>query len=333
MKIPLSKNIFLKSLFVLLLLANTAFAADPLPSWNDTAAKKAIIAFVEQVTGEGSPGFVPAPERIAAFDNDGTLWPEQPFYFMEVFTFDRIRALAPGHPEWREKQPFKAVLEGDSKTLSAADERTLFALEVAVRAGITTDEYARLVRDWVAVAKHPKTGRLYTEMAYQPMLELLAYLRANGFKTFIVSGGWTDFMRPWTEKVYGIPPEQVIGSGIKTKFELQNGVPAITFLPAVDFIDDNAGKAIGIDNRIGRRPVMACGNSDGDLQMLQWTTGGKGARFGLIVHHTDENREWAYDRVSPVGRLDAALDAARAKGWTVVDMKNDWKVVYAFEKK
>jgi len=327
------KTLLVRSLLLLLLLTSTAFAADPLPSWNDTATKKGIVAFVERVTSAGSPDLVPLPERIATFDMDGTLWPEQPFYFPQVFTFDRIKALAPEHPEWRKTQPFKAVLEGDSKTLSASDERALLGLEVAAHAGITTDEYARLVNDWVASAKHPRTGRLYTEMVYQPMLELLAYLRGNGFKTFIVSGGSADFMRVWAEKVLGIPPEQVVGSTLKTKFELRNGLPVIALLPEIEFIDDNVGKPIGIHEHIGRRPVMAFGNSDGDLQMLQWTTAGSGARFGLLVHHTDGEREWAYDRHSPVGRLDKALDAAKTEGWTVVDMKNDWKIVYAFEKK
>jgi phosphoglycolate phosphatase-like HAD superfamily hydrolase len=326
-------SLLTKSLLVLLLLANTAFAADPLPSWNDTATKKAIVTFVEQVTREGSPTFVPVPERIATFDNDGTLWSEQPIYFPQAFTFDRIKALAPQHPEWKEKQPFKAVLEGDMKTIFTADVQTLMELEIATHAGYTTEEYAQLVKDWLAGAKHPKTGRHYTEMVYQPMLELLDYLRANGFKTFIVSGGWIDFMRPWTEKVYGIPPEQVVGSSLKTEFELRSGKPVIVLLPGINFEDDNVGKPLGINEHIGRRPVAAFGNSDGDLQMLQWTTAGIGPRFGLLVHHTDAGREWSYDRKSFIGHLDKALDEARAKGWTVVDMKNDWKIVYPFEKK
>jgi phosphoserine phosphatase len=325
----------MKSILVLLLLllATAAFAADPLPSWNDTAHKQAIIAFVEQVTKEGSPSYVPQAERIATFDNDGTLWREQPIYIPQVFTFDRIKALAPQHPEWKDKQPFKAVLEGDMKTLSATDQRTLLQLEISVHSGMTTDEYSQLVSDWLAAAKHPRTGRLYTEMVYQPMLELLAYLRANGFKTFIVSGGWIDFMRPWAEKVYGIPPEQVVGSSIRTQFGLHGGKPVIELLPEIAFIDDNGGKPVGINEHIGRRPIAAFGNSDGDLQMLQWTTAGKGPRFALLVHHTDAEREWAYDRKSPVGRLDKALDEAAAKGWTVVDMKHDWKIIYPFEKK
>jgi hypothetical protein len=272
-------------------------------------------------------------ERIATFDNDGTLWPEQPIYIPQVFTFDRIKELAPQHPEWKDKQPFKAVLEGDMKTLSTTDQRTLLQLEISVHSGMTTDEYSQLVRDWLAAAKHPRTGRLYTEMVYQPMLELLAYLRANGFKTYIVSGGWIDFMRPWAEKVYGIPPEQVVGSSIRTGFELHGGKPVIELLPEIAFIDDNGGKPVGINEHIGRRPIAAFGNSDGDLQMLQWTTAGKGPRFALLVHHTDAEREWAYDRKSPVGRLDKALDEAAAKGWTVVDMKHDWKIIYPFEKK
>ncbi len=333
MKSLLKTSLPTKSLLVLLLLASTALAADPLPSWNDTAPKKAIVAFVERVTKEGSHAYVPAPERIATFDNDGTLWSEQPIYFPQAFTFDRIRHLAPQHPEWREKQPFKAVIGGDMKTVLAADERALLELEVATHAGMTTEEYAQLVRDWSVKAKHPRTGRLYTEMVYQPMIELLDYLRANGFKTFIVSGGDAEFMRPWTEKVYGIPPEQVVGSSMKTRFELRNGKPVMVHLPGIDFIDDSTGKPLAINEHIGRRPIAACGNSDGDLQMLQWTTAGTGARFALLVHHTDASREWAYDRTSPIGRLDKALDEAHAKGWTVVDMKNDWKVVYPFEKK
>jgi phosphoglycolate phosphatase-like HAD superfamily hydrolase len=318
---------------VLLLLASVAAAADPLPSWNDTARKRAIITFVEQVTGVGSSSFVPPAERIATFDNDGTLWPEQPMYFPQFFTFDRVKALAPQHPEWKSRQPFKAVLEGDFKAVAAGGVQAWLELESAVHAGSTTEEFAQIVKEWAATAKHPLTGRLYTEMAYQPMIELLAYLRANGFKTFIVSGGWIDFMRPWTERVYGIPPEQVVGSSLKTRFELRNGKPVLAFLPEIDFVDDGEGKAVGINQHIGRRPLAAFGNSDGDLQMLQWTTAGSGARFALLVHHTDAVREWAYDRTSDYGRLDKALDEAQAKGWTVVDMKNDWRVIYTFERK
>jgi hypothetical protein len=288
---------------------------------------------VEQVTRPGSPDFVAPAERIATFDNDGTLWSEQPLYFAQAFTFDRIRALAASHPEWKDRQPFKAVIEGDLKTALASGERALFELEIAGHAGNTTEEYAQIVSRWLATAKHPKTGRLYTEMVYQPMLELTAYLRNNGFKTYIVSGGWIDFMRPWTEKIYGIPPEQVVGSSIKTLFELRNGSPVLVLLPEVSFIDDNVGKPVGIDQHIGRRPIASFGNSDGDLQMFQWTTAGKGPRFALIVHHTDAAREWAYDRASANGRLDKALDEAQAKGWTVVDMKNDWKIIYPFELK
>lgn len=327
------KSLLMKSLLALVLLANVAFAADPLPSWNDTAQKKAIVTFVEQVTREGSPNFVPPAERIATFDNDGTLWSEQPMYFQIAFMRDRVKALAPQHPEWKEKQPFKAVLEGDMKTVSAGGEHAAMELVMATHAGNTTEEFAQIVKDWLVTAKHPKTGRPYTEMVFQPMLELLAYLCANGFKTYIASGGGVEFMRPWTEKVYGIPPEQVIGSSFKTKFELRNGKPVLVQLPEFNFIDDNAGKPVGINQYIGRRPIAAFGNSDGDLQMLQWTTAGSGTSFALLVHHTDAEREWAYDRTSSFGRLDKALDEARAKGWTVVDMKNDWKIIYPFEKK
>jgi hypothetical protein len=309
-----------------------AFAGS-LPSWNDTAPKKAIITFVEKVTKEGSLNFVPVSERIAVFDNDGTLWPEQPMYFQLFFALDRVKALAPKHPEWKDKQPFKAVLEGDLKTVMVGGEHALLELIMATHAGKTTDEFSQIVKDWLATAKHPKTGRLYTDMVYQPMLELLDYLRTNGFKTYIVSGGGIEFMRPWTERVYGIPPEQVIGSSIKTRFELRDGKPVLVRLPEINFIDDKAGKPVGINQHIGRRPIAAFGNSDGDLQMLQWTCLTDGACFCLYVHHTDAEREWAYDRKSSIGRLDKGLDEAQKYGWTVVDMKNDWKRVFAFEEK
>ena len=303
-------------------------AADPLPSWNETAPRKAIVAFVERVSTPGSPDFVPAPERIAVFDNDGTLWSEQPMYFQALFVLDRIKALAPRHPEWKQKEPYASVLRGDVKAALEGGEHALVEMKIATHAGMTTDEFDRIVRDWIATARHPKNGRLFTEMVYQPMLELLAYLRANGFKTFIVSGGGIEFMRPWTERVYGIPPEQVIGSSGKLAFELRDGRPVIVKLPEIDFVDDKAGKPAGIQRHIGRRPIAAFGNSDGDLQMLQWTAAGAGARLCLYVHHTDAEREWAYDRRSPVGRLDEGLDVARARGWVVVSMKDDWRRVH-----
>ena len=305
---------------------------DPLPSWTEGKAKKSITDFVTKVTKIGSREFVPLPERIATFDNDGCLWAEQPMYFQAFFIFDRIKALAPQHPEWQEKEPFASVLKGDVKGALAGGEHALLEMAMATHAGMTTDEFESIVKDWIATARHPVTKRPYTEMAYQPMLELLAYLRANGFKTYIVSGGGVEFMRPWSEKVYGIPPEQVIGSSIKTKFELREDKPVITRLPELNFIDDKAGKPAAIQHHIGRRPVMAFGNSDGDLQMLQWTTAGVGPRFALYVHHTDAEREWAYDRTSPIGKLDQGLDEARARGWTVVDMKKDWKRIYSYDK-
>ena len=314
-------------------LALPAFAADPLPSWNDTAQKKAIVTFVERVTKESSLDFVPPSGRIATFDQDGTLWAEQPMYFQFFFALDRVKALAPQHPEWKDKEPFASLLKDNVKGALAGGERAMLEIVMATHAGMTTEEFAQTVKDWIATARHPKTGRPYTEMVYQPMLELLAYLRANGFKTFIVSGGGVEFMRPWTEKVYGIPPEQVIGSSIKTKFELRDGKPVLVRLPEIDFIDDKAGKPVAINQHIGRRPIAAFGNSDGDLQMLQWATAGSGARFALLVHHTDAEREWTYDRTSSIGRLDKALDEAQAKGWTVVDMKNDWKIIFPFEKR
>ena len=313
--------------------AATAETNDPLPSWNEGASKQAITQFVERVTTTGGSSFVPLAQRIAVFDNDGTLWSEQPIYFQLAFALDRVKELAPLHPEWKDQQPFKGVLEGDLKTVLAGGEHAVLELVLATHAGITTEEFSQTVKDWLATAKHPKTGHPYTDMVYQPMLELLAYLRANGFKTYIVSGGGIEFMRPWTETIYGIPPEQVIGSSIKTKFELREGTPVLVRLPEINFIDDKAGKPVGINQHIGRRPIAAFGNSDGDLQMLQWTTAGSGTRLACLVHHTDADREWAYDRSSSIGRLDKALDEAQAKGWTVVDMKRDWKLVFPFEKR
>jgi hypothetical protein len=265
------------------------------------------------------------------FDNDGTLWAEQPMYFQAVFIFDRIKALAPQHPEWKDKEPFASVLRGDVKSALAGGEHALMEMTMATHAGMTSDEFTQIVKDWLATARHPVTSRPYTEMVYQPMLDLLAYLRANGFKTFIVSGGGIEFMRPWTEAVYGIPPEQVVGSSIKTKFELRDGAPVLVRLPAINFIDDKAGKPVGIHDHIGRRPLVAFGNSDGDLEMLQWTCSGLGPRLCAYVHHTDGSREWAYDRTSSIGRLDKGLDEAQDRGWTVVNMKADWKRIFRFE--
>jgi phosphoglycolate phosphatase-like HAD superfamily hydrolase len=306
----------------------SAWAQDPLPSWNDAAAKRAIVAFVERVTREGSPDYVPVDERIATFDNDGTLWAEQPMYVQAFFVFDRIKALAPQHPEWKDQEPFASVLKGDPKVALAGGEHTLLQMVMATHAGMTTEEFEKIVSDWVATAKHPKTGKLYTEMVYQPMLELLGFLRANGFKTFIVSGGGIEFMRPWAARVYGIPPEQVVGSSIQTKFEVREGVPVIVRLPELNFIDDKAGKPVGIQQHIGRRPIAAFGNSDGDFQMLEWVTCGQGARFGLIVRHDDATREWAYDRESQIGKLDRGLDEGPKRGWTIVSMREDWKTIF-----
>ena len=305
--------------------------SDPLPSWNEGATKQAITAFVARVTTQGGPDFVPVDQRIATFDNDGTLWIEQPMYVQLAFILDRVKALAPQNPDWKSKQPFQAVLDGDMKALAASGEKGLVELMAVTHAGMTTDEFPKIVSDWLATARDPRFKRPYIELVYQPMLELLAYLRANGFKTFIVSGGGIEFMRPWAERVYGIPPEQVVGSSIKTRFEMRDGRPTLFRLPEINFIDDKAGKPVGINEHIGRRPIAAFGNSDGDLEMLQWTTMSGGVRFGLIVHHTDAEREYAYDRQSHFGRLDKALDAARLNKWTVVDMKNDWKRIFAFQ--
>ena len=326
------RNLLAKTLFALLLLANAAFAADPLPSWNDGQAKQSILKFVNKVTTAGSQDFVSPPERIATFDNDGTLWSEQPMYFQLIFALDRVRALAPQHPEWQTQEPFASLLKGDLKGVMAGGEKALLEIVMATHAGMTTEEFEKTVKDWLATARHPKTGKLYTEMVYQPMLELLTYLRANGFKTFIVSGGGIEFMRPWTEKVYGVPPEQVVGSSIKTKWEVRSGKPALVRLPEVNFIDDKTGKPVGINSHIGRRPIAAFGNSDGDQQMLEWTQAGNGARLMMLVHHDDARREWAYGPESKIGTFsDALMAEANQQGWTVVSMKNDWKKVFAFE--
>ena len=305
-----------------------AQSAGSLPSWHDGAAKAAIVEFVEAVTAEGGADYVPPEERIAVFDNDGTLWVEQPYYTQLAFALDRIKALAPEHPQWREQQPFKAVLESDLEALKAAGIEGMVELVMASHAGMTTDEFATIVSDWIADAEHPKFRRPYTELVYQPMLELLEYLRAHDFKTYIVSGGGIEFMRPWSERVYGVPPEQVIGSSIKTAFELRDGEPVLVREPEIDFIDDKAGKPVGIHKFIGRRPIAAFGNSDGDLQMLQWTTASAGRRLGLIVHHDDAEREYAYDRETAIGHLDQALDLAGPSGWLVVSMKRDWNTVF-----
>jgi hypothetical protein len=323
---------------VLTLVASFAFATralaqtDPLPSWNEGPAKQAIVAFVRATTTQGSPRFVPPAERIATFDNDGTLWAEQPMYFQLLFALDRVKALAPQHPEWKTEEPFASLLKGDVRKALAGGEKSIAEIVMVTHAGMTTEEFEKIVKDWIATARHPKTGRLFTEMVYQPMLELLAYLRANGFKTFIVSGGGIEFMRPWTERVYGIPPEQVVGSSIKTKYEIRDGKPVLVRLPAIDFIDDKAGKPVGINSHIGRRPVAAFGNSDGDRQMLEWTQGAGGARLMMLVHHDDAAREWAYGPQSKIGTFsDALMAEAMKRGWVVISMKNDWRRIFAFE--
>jgi hypothetical protein len=302
--------------------------ADALPSWNEGAAKKSLVDFVARVTHEGGPDFVPPPERIATFDNDGTLWSEKPVPFQVVFAFDRVKALAPQHPEWKTREPFASLLRGDMAGVAASGEKGVLAVMGATHTGMTTDEFSAQVNDWIATAKHPTTGRLFTEMVYQPMLEVLAYLRANGFKTFIVSGGGVEFMRPWAERVYGVPPEQVVGSSGKLKLEVRNGTPVLIKLPEVDLIDDKEGKPVGIQRQIGRRPIAAFGNSDGDLQMLQWTMSGTGARLALFVHHDDADREFSYDRMDKLQQFNRGWDEAVAKGWTVVSMKDDWKAVF-----
>jgi phosphoglycolate phosphatase-like HAD superfamily hydrolase len=303
-------------------------AAPVLPSWNDSESKEAIVRFVTGVTREDGPDFVAPAERIAVFDNDGTLWSEKPMPFQLLFALDQVKAMAADHPEWKTRQPFASVLKGDMAGLMASGEKGLLQLVATTHTGMTTDEFAQVVESWITTAKHPTTGRLYTGMVYQPMLEVLDYLRANGFKTFIVSGGGVEFMRPWAERTYGIPPEQVVGSAGRTKLEVRNNVPVLIKLPELDFVDDKAGKPVGIQSRIGRRPIAAFGNSDGDLEMLQWTTAGPGARFALFIHHDDADREFAYDRADKLQQFSKGWDEALANGWTVVSMKNDWKTIY-----
>jgi len=305
-----------------------ALQPDPLPSWREGASRKAVLDFVDRVTLQGGPDFVPAAERVAVFDNDGTLWSEKPVPFQVMFALDQVRALAPQHPQWQKLEPFASVLRGDMQGLAKSGEKGVLTVVAATHAGMTTDEFERSVTQWIASARHPQTGRPYTAMVYQPMLELLAYLRSKGFKTFIVSGGGVDFMRPWAEGVYGIPPEQVIGSAGKIRLEVQGGEPVLVKLPQIELTDDKEGKPVAIQSRIGRRPIAAFGNSDGDLQMLQWTMGGKGARFALFVHHDDAVRESAYDRQDKLQQFSKGWDEALAKGWAVVSMKDDWKTIY-----
>lgn len=316
---------------LLIAAANAVFAQDALSSWSDGAAKTRIMEFVKATTTEGSDRYVAPDDRIAVFDNDGTLWSEQPFYFQLGFMLDRVKVLAPQHPEWKAKEPFKSILAGDLAGLAKSGEKGIVELAMATHAGMTTDEFAKIVTDWFATAKHPKTGKPYNEMTFVPMRELIDYLRANGFKTYIVSGGGVEFMRPMTEKAYGIAPEQVIGSTVVTQYDLVDDVPVLRRLPKIDFIDDGPGKPSGINKFIGRRPIFAAGNSDGDYEMLRWVTAGKGPSFAMIIHHTDGTREYAYDRKSAFGKLDKALDEALQRNWLVVDMKDDWKRIYPFE--
>ncbi|CDM58771.1 MULTISPECIES: HAD family hydrolase [Rhizobium] len=317
--------------FLLFLLLPVSAFAQELPSWNDGKSKQAIVDFVNKVTTEGGADYVAPEDRIAVFDNDGTLWTEQPFYFQLGFILDRVKALAPEHPEWKEKEPFKSILAGDLKGIAKSGERGIVELAMETHAGMTSEDFRKIVNDWFSTARHPKTGKPYNEMTFLPMHEVLDYLRAKGFKTFIVSGGGVEFMRPMTEKAYGIPPEQVVGSTITTQYALVDDTPVLNRLLKIDFVDDGPGKPVGINKFIGRRPVFAAGNSDGDYEMLRWVMAGQGPHFAMIIHHTDADREYAYDRKSDFGRLDRALDEAAARNWLLVDMKADWKKIYAFD--
>ena len=318
-------------LLLVLLICVVARAQDPLPSWNDGPAKKAVVEFVAKVTQQGGPDFVPAAERVAVLDNDGTLWCEQPMYPQLTFAFERGNALAPQHPEWKDMQPLQAVLQADIKALATSGGRGLLDLMIVTHAGMTTEEFRQIAKDWLATARHPRFNRPYTECVYLPMVDLLAWLRANGFKTFIVTGGGVEFVRVFSEEKYGIPPEQVVGSSVKMKYEVRDGKPVLVRLAELEFMNDREGKPLGIDRFIGRRPILAFGNSDGDFQMLEWTTAGPGARLGLLVHHDDAEREYACDRTSPIGKLVRGLDEAPQRGWVVVSMKKDWKRVFSFQ--
>jgi phosphoserine phosphatase len=325
---PKSHRIALAACFIVAAIVTAVTAADPLPSWNDGDVKKSLNAFVEKVTKEGGSDFVPVAERIATFDNDGTLWCEQPMYFQMIFAFERIKATAGDHPEWKQQEPYKFVLDGNLKAFGATGQKGLLDIIAATHAGMTVEQFHATVRDWMHTAKHPRFHRPYDRCIYQPMVELLTYLRAHGFKTYIVSGGGIEFMRPWVDKAYGIPPEQVVGSSGVVKYELKDDQPILMKEAKVEFIDDGPGKPVGINHFIGRRPIMAFGNSDGDYEMLRWTTAGRGPRFGLIVHHTDAKREYAYDFPSRVGQLKRALEEAPKRGWVVVSMKDDWKTIF-----
>ena len=309
--------------------ASQSTNVDPLPSWNPGPVKQAILDFVTNTSTEGHPDFIPVADRIACFDNDGTLWSEQPYYFQLAFALDQIKAMAPAHPEWKTKEPFKSVLANDLHGVLAGGEKAIFDIVMSTHAGITTDSFAYNVTQWMKTATHPKTGKHYNEMIYQPMVELLKFLRDHGYRTYIVSGGGVDFMRPWTYQAYGIPPDQVVGSSGKVKYEVREGIPVLVKLPELNFIDDKEGKPVGIHQYIGKRPVIAVGNSDGDYAMLQYTTAGPGPRLGMLIHHTDGDREYAYDRESHIGKLEKGLDDAAAMKWKVVDMKKDWNVVFA----
>jgi hypothetical protein len=319
----------LSLILAIVISGGTAEAAEPLASWQDGNAKAAIIDFVEQVTQEGGPQYVPPADRIAVFDNDGTLWSEKPVYFQLLFAIDRIKALAAKKPDWKDRQPFKAVLENDMEALAKSGKKGLAELVMASHAGMSTEVFEKIASDWIAAARHPKTGKPYIEMVFQPMLELLQYLRNHDFKTYIVSGGGIEFMRPWVGKVYGIPPEQVVGSKIKVKYKVVDGKPILLRLPELDFVDDKAEKPVGIHQHIGVHPIAAFGNSDGDFEMLEWVTSGAGLRLGMLVHHDDAVREAAYDRDSHVGRLSRGLDEGPGRGWVITSMKNDWKCVFA----
>ncbi|HEY2585681.1 MAG TPA: HAD family hydrolase [Tepidisphaeraceae bacterium] len=329
---PIRRSPLIAFIWVAIVLAAVARGQDPLPSWNDGPARKAIVDFIGKVTKEGSPDYVPPAERIATFDNDGTLWCEQPVYFQMRFAIDRIKAMAPDHPEWKEKEPFASLLRGDVTAALAGGEKSVAEILMVTHAGMSTADFEQIVKDWVARARHPRFKRPYTQCVYQPMLELLAYLRSNGFKTFIVSGGGIEFMRPWVEQVYGIPPEQVVGSSIKTKYEIRNGKPVLMRLPEIDFVDDKAGKPVGINSHIGRVPIAAFGNSDGDRQMLEWTEAGGGLRLMMLVHHDDARREFAYGADSKIGTFsDSLMSEAKQRGWTVISMKDDWNRIFPFD--
>jgi len=322
------QRLVLLTVFLSTVLCAAPGDVDPLPSWKVGNSRDSIIEFVDVVTDISNANYVPVDERIAVFDNDGTLWSEQPLYFQFYYALSQIEKAAPAHPEWSDQEPYKTALAGNRDDILSLGTKGLVEIILATHSGMTNTEFRQSVQAWIAMAEHPTTQRAYSQMVFQPMLELMDYLRANGFQVYIVSGGGVEFMRAFAEGVYGVPPENTIGSNLGIQLEATEDGLVLRRVAEVSFVNDKAGKPVGIQRAIGRRPIFAFGNSDGDLQMLQWTVAGDGPSFAGIVHHTDADREWAYDRESRLGRLDKALDEGMERGWTIVDMRSEWSRIY-----